>query len=412
MGRQRVLQSAHQFAYWYLERYPKALTGAPLLRFISFRKTLDMSRGENVLTLLIVLDGLHAADGRSLLQCIRAHTQRLSVIVDELVFSPLPTITQFAKEALFRGVPPNKISEVDPIGVVLPENKSPVQNLNSVSGGGIYLWRVSEPDHTYHQKNSSENLLQDVEGRLEAEARKIKEIVETVPEHVMMQFVITTDHGRLLGKSERVIPIPAGMQGHGRAAWGTSRAVYPESGYLVESNVVHLFGERFGLDVDLAIPLDESSFRGNDGRTGIELYPHGGLFPEEVIVPWIVLARDHARPQVDITISGQGRAGRSGILQVKVLNLSDIELHLEEVILSFRSSGERKLEVKLGIGAHAKTEHQVELSPWPSAADLQHTSAIVRMRQSNQLIFEFQAQVNIQSVDMYVQSSNILEDFD
>ena len=405
-----MLEAARQFAIWYLERYPKALAGAPLHKWISFSKVNELRCGENCLILLVVLDGLHVTDARFLLQSIRVHTQRLSLVADDLAFAPLPTITQFAKEALFRGVPPVKVPDVEPIGEILPEDKSPANRLANVQSKGVYLWRVLEPDRTYHQKNKSENLRQDVEGRLEAEALKIKEIVETIPDHIIMQIIITTDHGRMLGQAKRTIPVPDGMQGHSRAAWGKSTKKYSEAGYVIEDPLVYLFAESFGLPEDVVIPLDESAFRGNDNRTGSEIYPHGGMFPEEIVVPWIILARDYVRPEVEITISGRGRARRSGALQIHVLNQSDIDLTLKDVVVSFRTGLEKKLELELAVGAYSEKTHSIELDPWPSPSDVKYINTVARLRQPNQLVFDYPVQVNIQSEDMYIKPDNPLED--
>lgn len=409
-GKEKVLQAARQFATWYLNRYPKALAGAPLHKWINFNKINDLNCGENCLILLVVLDGLHATDAQFLLQSIRSHTQRLSLITEDLAFTSLPTITQFAKEALFRGVPPVKVPDVEPIGEILPEDKSPTTRLANGQNKGIYLWRVLEPDRTYHQKNKSENLRQDVEGRLEAEALKIKEIVETIPDRIIMQIIITTDHGRMLGQAVRTIPLPGGMQGHGRAAWGKSTKVYPEAGYIIEDPLAYLFAESFGLPEDVVIILDESAFRGKDNRTGSEIYPHGGMFPEEIIVPWIALARDYVRPDVEITISGRGRARRNSVLQIHVLNRSDIGLALKNVAISFRNGLEKKLELEVAVDACSEKTHSIELDPWPSPSDVKYTSAVVRLGQPNQLVFDYPAQIEIQSEDMYVEPDNLLED--
>jgi len=405
-----VQLAARQFAEWYLKNYPKALTGGSFAKWISFYRTAHLDRGDNILTLVIVLDGLHAADTRTLIQNIRTHVKRLSIILEEMVFSPIPTITQFAKEALFRGVPPDKISWVGNIGVVLPEDKSPAQKLASSNGKGTYLWRVLEPDRTYHQKNRSENLMQDIAGRLEAEALKIKEVVETVPDHVLLQIIITTDHGRLLGRSVRNLPVPAGMQSHGRVAWGQTTFEYPVDGFIVEDEIAYIYGERFGLPSDMAIPLSETAFRGNDDRTGSEAYPHGGLFPEEVILPWVVFARDYVQPKVEVSVTGDGRARSNGQLQIKVLNASDVNLVLDELILTYRNGSAVTIPLSANITARYSSTFEKELEPWPSANDAKGITATAKLRQPNGLAFEYQATTDIQSKDIYDRGENILED--
>jgi len=408
-AKEKVLQSARQFATWYLNSYPKALAGAPLQKWISFNKVNELNCGGNCLMLLVVLDGMHATDARYLLQSIRTHTQRLDVVLEDFAFTSLPTITQFAKEALFRGVPPIKVPDVEPVGEILPEDKSPGLKLASGLHRGIFLWRVLEPDRTYHQQNKSQNLRQKVEGGLETIALIIKEIVETIPDHIVVQIVITTDHGRMLGRAVRAIPVPDGMKGHGRAAWGASSKVYPESGYIIEDQLAYLCTESFGLSEDVAITLDESAFRGNDDRTGSENYPHGGIFPEEIIVPWIVLRRDYVRPNVEIAVKGRGRARRRGTMQIHILNQSEIELTLKEVEISLRNEKIR-LKIETPIRPYSEITHSVDQEPWPSPTEAKAAKAVARLEQLNQMQFDYPAGIEIESEDIYVEQENILED--
>jgi len=411
-GREVVLKSARQFADWYLNCYPKALSSSdPLWKWLSFNRSAQLAQTENLLTLLIVLDGLHAADARYLLNIIRSQTQRLTIVADDFAFAPLPTVTEFAKGALFRGVAPDKIDAVGDIGQVLPDNQSPAQRLQAIQQG-LYLWRVQEPDSTYHQKNRSENLLLDVEGRLQAEALKIKQIVELVPDGVVMQIVIASDHGRLLGKSTRTLFAPQGLQIHGRAAWGNFSKVFPASGYLIEDNLVYLFSESFGLIHNTIIPLDESSFRMADERGGSELYPHGGLFPEEVIVPWIVLARDFVKPSVEISLSGSGKARRSGKLQVKVLNLGEVSLTIQDLVVNFRSGRPIELYLDESLKACSDWHKEIEIENWPAPLEVSSANAFARIRQPNGLVFEYQVEVSLESEDIYVRPDDILEDLE
>lgn len=409
-AKEGIVRSAHQFAQWYLNNYPKALSGAPLQKWLSFYRTAHLERNDQVLTLIIVLDGMHSTDARTLLQNIRAQTSRLSIISEEVAFAPIPTITEFAKESLFRGVPPDKIEFIEPIGEILPEDRSPARRLADPDLGKVYLWRVLEPDRTYHSKNYSENLRQDVAGRLEAEALKIKEITETIPDKILLRIIITTDHGRLLGKSTRTLSIPNGMQGHRRVAWGEIDPKGFGEGWFECDNIAFLSGERFGLPYDMAIPLGEESFLGNDNRGGSESYPHGGLFPEEVMIPWIVFARDIVRPKVEISLSGDGKARASGTLQFKVLNLNDIDLTFEEVILYFRDGSERKIVLKNNLPPRRESLIEQPLSPWPSSFDASAIRGIAKIVQPNGLSFDYSVVINLSSKDIYDRGENILED--
>jgi len=171
-------------------------------------------------------------------------------------------------------------------------------------------------------------------------ASKIADVTDHLSDKIPLHVILTTDHGRLLGTSPRCVPVPAGMHAHGRAAWGRTPQDFPASGYMVDGNMAYLYGERFGLSEDVAIILDESAFLTNDGRQGAERYAHGGLFPEEVIIPWIELERDVVPTQevgagIQVRITGKGRAGQPGVLDIEIANANEIPLVLSSVYLSF-----------------------------------------------------------------------------
>src|SRR5690606_6343111 len=127
--------------------------------------------------------------------------------------------------------------------------------------GDLVLWRVEEPDSTYHRRNSSDSLLREVQGKLDTIARNLYTIVEQVPDHILLQLVVTTDHGRLLARSERTTSVPPGMESHGRAAWGRSPISFNGHSHVIEDDVAYLEAYSFGLDHDVAIVLDESAFQ-------------------------------------------------------------------------------------------------------------------------------------------------------
>lgn len=412
-GREVAIGAARQFEMWYLENYPKGINGGGLHRWLSFNKVNQVNCPESCITLVIILDGMHVPDSRLLLQSVLGQTQRLSVTSQEYVFAPIPTVTRFAKEALLKGVPPNLSDNLEPIGKILPERHSPALRLRNAEKGKIYFWRILEPDETYHHKNSSENLLHDVEGRLEAEALKIKEIVENIPDGIVLQIILTTDHGRLLSETQKTIPVPANMESHGRAAWGQSPYPFNATSFCVEDDIAYLMGDSYGMAADIAIPLDEGAFKDNGNRSGSELFPHGGIFPEEVILPWIVLARDLVQPEATIKISGNGRARRDGIFKVEVLNKSDVEISLESVTLTLRTGTTIHLSSDQKISARSRAEIDLSYNPWPSAGDVETVHAVARMRLPNQMEYEYLAEASVQSEDIYIRPrENILEDLD
>lgn len=414
-GNQKSLTAARQFIEWYLDYYPLAMVSSSLRKWINVYKMLKFADVKDTLVLVIVLDGLYASDARLLLQLIQSSIPRLNIVADDMAFTSIPTITEFAKEAMLKGVPPDKVLIVEEyIGLVLTESASPAHDL-AKDKTGIFIWRVQEPDRTYHdfRKNKSKNLLHDIEGRLRAEVSKIREIVEKVPSSVSLQIIITSDHGRMIGKTEKIIPIPEGMQSHGRVALGESNKDFPKSGYIIENDEVgFLCGDVFSIPEDVAITLNEFAFLNNDGRKGSEIYPHGGLFPEEVIVPWVVMIRDQVKPQVDISITGDGRARMMGNIRGTVLNIGDVEIKLERLIITYKDKSQRVLPVDISISPRSEVQIKEQLDNWPDPSQAKDVTVKVVIRQPNTLVFEYLVQTELDSTDLYVEAENILEDLD
>lgn len=408
-----VSKKAQQFASWYLHQYPLALAGDPARNYLSFERSAALVRpsGKTV-TLLIVLDGLHLADARHLQASLESKTTRLTLADDGLAFSPLPTITRFCKEALLSGVPPNHAKELQPIGEVLPERKSPVERLRTANLGQLFVWRVMEPDSTYHKRNSFDTLRQKVEAQLDGVAAEIAGIVDQVPASIPLQIVLTADHGRLLATSVRLRTAPVGMEPKGRTAWGVVERDFPETGYFVEDDIAFLHKDRYGLPYHTAVILDESAFRTIDGKTGSELFPHGGAFPEEVIVPWFVYVRDANQPQVEVRLSGRGQAGRRAVLHIDVVNLGDIVVTCKRLRLLNDQKQWAAVVLDWDVSPRLSENQDQEIEPWPTAAEQKSMRAVIDLELENGLVFEIEGQLDLQIDEMYERSDDILEGLD
>lgn len=407
----RVQAAVEQFMLWYLEEYPRALVGGALAPYLSFKRAASLQEGNNYVTLLIVPDGLHVLDARELLGKIQSQTNRLMIWEDDLAFVPLPTVTEVCKPALFAGVAPEVADRVPPLGIVLSENISPVGALSQALPGKLYLWRIMEPDSTYHRQNRSETLRHDIDGRLFSLASKIVELVESVPVELPLRLVLTSDHGRLLTQARRRLDVPVGMQSHGRATWGDSGRDFGERGFLIENGIVYLHAGRYGLPYDAGLAFGEDTFRTNDGRTGSEWYPHGGLYPEEVIVPWIELVRDVTLPKLTSKLSGRGQAGRQGAMTLQVRNPEAIAVTIAELTLTF---GGRDIVLPVNATASPLQDntYQLTLATWPTMAEVGQMVAQLSVKLPNNLSFVVAInETQLESIEMY-RRDNILGDLD
>jgi len=273
----------------------------------------------------------------------------------------------------------------------------------------VFLWRVQEPDHTYHQRNKYDMLLRKVGAELESTAKTIQDIVEQVPSEIPLQIIMTTDHGRVIGTSLRKHSIPPAMECHGRAAWGRTVKDFGNKGYVVEGDIVFLNGERYGMAYDMAVPLDGDTFLMSDGKGGKEAFSHGGLYPEEAIIPWIGLVRDFVKPNVEVKITGKASAGKPGQLRIIVTSQSETQINIPIIELKFGSMVELKTNLDFIIQPSAVEEFQIELEKWPTNAELKKSHCICHIKQPNGIIFTIDGILEIVSDELY-RSENILED--
>lgn len=398
-----------RFADWYLAHYALALSGGPLREHLSFRQPLPHRPDDQTSTLVIILDGLHAEDALQLRQKLDDLAPRLQLLETRWVFSALPTVTEFAKPPVLTGLAPTAAVHQSNRAEVLPEREDPVKH---IAPGEVLFWRVMDPDRTYHQPNADAALRIAVEATLHRIATMIARIVRDVPADVPLRIVLTTDHGRLLDRVPRTIPIPPGMIAHGRAAWGARQHVFDARGLLVEGDVAFLHGERFGLPNEVgevAVILGAHMFKTNDNKSGGEAYPHGGLSPEEIIVPWWVLERDWQAPEIIVTLRGRGVAGRPGQASVQVVNTGDVSLTLAWVELRRPKGQAQVIDVNLVIAPRSQATTTLDIDAWPTPAEAEELIAEAALRLTSGKRIDVSVGIELESEAMY-DRDNILED--
>lgn len=405
-----VNRLARDFGLWYLERYPEAISGGSMKDTLSFSKIVEVTKNsKHYVTLILVLDGLHVGDAQTLHVKIRQKILRLSTVENSLVFTPLPTVTEFCKPALFTGVPPHMSDAVSSIGEIIPEKGDPLSRLSEAALGDVFLWRIQQPDSAYHEKGREALVLRKVEGELEKIVKDISGIVERVPARLPLQLIITTDHGRILASSPRKVQHPKGMNSHGRAAWGEVDIEFGNNELLVVEDLAYLKGERYGMKCNFAVLLNEDAFLMSDGKSGKEHFPHGGVYPEEVIIPWITYIRDYVAPEVKVKITGRGIAGSSGKMKVEITNYADIEIALTKLLVLFDGRKIDYNELNFVAGAGSTVEYNLEIQKWPTIFEIKHSKFEAEILQPNGLVSNAIVDVALESDEMY-HSDSILED--
>ncbi len=362
---------AQEFAQWCLDFYPDALAGGGGSKHLAINQAglLRENRHDRI-TLWVVLDGLNYADAISMARLIE-EDPRLSRSNERVVIATLPTITCFSKNALIAGLPPDQVALLPSLPTdmtLLSENKDPDDVFTKAVRGDILVWRISEPDKSYHKPQDRNTLLQNVTGQLKTFADRLRAAVKTINNVHPLRVVISTDHGRLLGASQRKCAVPPGMTSEGRAAHGDnldSPATYPMSGYeFREDGLVYLSKTRFRLPEDCVVVIGGDAFVMNDGSHGTVEFPHGGLYPEEVLTPWIEFVRDATIPVIEVLVSGEGDAGTSGTLKITLKNPGTFTLKVNRLTLRF-GQVEVLLPLNETLEGMKKKEMDVTLEEWP-----------------------------------------------
>ncbi len=407
-----VLELGLRFAKWYLDFYPKALTSK---KYLSFFKSKNLKEQDAThVNLLIILDGLHALDAKYLMAALLKSngTQRLVMTENSFCFAPLPTVTDFAKGALIHGVQPTLMKEFDLLGEDVSEQQTPIPKLQTARPGSLFIWRIQDPDRTYHTKNKSSMLKKDVEGELSTIAQKIMEIAEKVASNIPLRIIITTDHGRFLGTSMRTVAIPEGMEAHGRAAWGKTKIIFDKSGYKIDGEVVYLSKDRFGLlSDDAVVILTDHAFHHNSYKK--EICTHGGLFPEEVVIPWMTFERNITTPELDFTISGEGRANQPGKFKLTVINPSSLTVSIFKLSLFFSTEKDFTFDLSLDVAGLEKKELEFSVPTWPSSEQVSLGKSLIMVRlPSGEEYSITPSLVGIKVTELYTRDKSLLEGLD
>lgn len=395
-----VQRIGREFSLRYLELYREALSGAASKNWLSWVKVGELRRPDRV-TLLVVLDGLSFPDARLLWEELERKevSGRLALISDGLAFAPLPTLTKLAKPALLRGVKPALALDHPELGMVYSKDRDVEQALKHAQPGELLIFSLIEPDKSYHDNPDKKVARDKADGALVEVAGRLKRLIFAAPDGIPLEIVITTDHGRLLSGSSRVQVAPSGMRPEGRAAVGGEALREPLE---VRGDLAFLHREAYGLPEDCAIILSGDTFLMEDGKSGPVAYPHGGAWPEEVLIPFFVLAKDQKLLPPKAYLEGTGVAGRTSqaVLVVENPNPASVEVVQLELILETT-----RIEPMKGIvNAMSRAELFFNLNHWPEKKVLKNGQArlIYRLPGGKQDVVS--VELRLTSLEMYEQS--------
>lgn len=404
-----VRELAATFGRWYLDSYLRAITGGSGSERLSWSKAASLGgMSSDHVTLLVVLDGLGYSDSEQLLLLINDRSDRLTLDAQEVAFSPLPTITYFAKPSLLKGLNPARaLDDAENLGSLEKKDSRVIEALTAADPGEVVIWSLQEPDKAYHAREERDAILEEVRGRLQSLAGRLVKVAHGVPAERQLKLVISTDHGRLLGDSKRKHPLPPGMEGRGRAAWGTLKEDFPSSGYMIDNEIVYLHAGRFGLHAPCAVSLSDESFLTSDGRSGSDLFTHGGLYPEEVLIPWLEFIRDRSPLDLEVALRGTGVAGSQGELRLSVDNPSELTVQLTRLEIS---RNDAYFDLTETVDSMSYRELGLIWVSWPSKQELENLQVKLRYSLPSGEVQTVSVVPSIESEELYAKD-DILSDF-
>lgn len=321
---------AASFEDWILEHYPSLTIDSVSSSWLNYNVCHQVEelciQGP---VFWVVVDGLGWLDHQALLAML-TEKQGLQLEQGQTPrFSILPTKTEYAKWSLYSQRRPGHESWVPDAGkgFSIPNGKRYTDNdetkgrLQKDMAAGklqLYCWDTDRFDSLFHKEVDWQNLYTVKRQRVLRDiADDMLRFIDLHPKKDDLQVVIASDHGQLMGISEKLANIPEGLEPKGRMAIG--KAEHPQLAVLDRA--------RFELPHHISIirgPSSFSSFSYGDDKSIIGC--HGGLYPEEVVVGVSVLRRSVKRAPVIVKCSGEGRPGESSSLKIEIYNPNPLVL--------------------------------------------------------------------------------------
>ncbi|KEF34339.1 hypothetical protein RDMS_08035 [Deinococcus sp. RL] len=397
-----------QFVEHFLPVYAAALNGGAHAERLIWQRSAALTSQPSV-TLVAVCDGLHLHDLAILQRELAGHDSggRLTLARQDVVFGALPTITSRAKPALFCGVSPAQAGTQPPLGFSSTREGEVAKALQQATPGTVVFWNIPEPDATYHKAESLDRARDEVAARLAVTAKRLLGLLSALPAGLPVQLVVTTDHGRLLRTSARLATPPAGFTPEGRAAYGIWADI-PAEGFRLEENLARLGRSRFGLTEDAAALFSDDTFVDSAGRGGHVICPHGGLSPEEVLLPWAVYVRDLAFRPPTLSAEGIGQAEEAGTFTLTLTNPNSVPLTVE------RLGGSLGTQVADWTAWTVPPQSQgrvtLALASWPTSAALAGLTLRATVRAPQGAAQDVAVTLNLKSEELYTSTSDILGD--
>lgn len=330
---------ADSFVHWLVKYYPELKLDNVEQSLLNYNVTAQVQKlaQENII-IWVVVDGLGWLDHQELIN-ILTKDEQLKLERDITPrFSILPTKTEYAKWSLYAQLLPEDsswkpnakegFSYIESGKRYTDHNKHLLTQDLQENKFNIYCWDTDQLDELYHQEKDWKTLYK-VEriNRLQGIARNIKHILDEYNHPENLKIIIASDHGQIMGKTEKLTNCPEELQSKGRMAIGKTN----------DPRFIVLDAKRFGLPYDISIVKNSDCITAFNYTKDQEIIgSHGGLFPEEVVVGFSVLSKTVKRQVIFVTCTGEGTAKSAGKLTIKITNsnlvsLTNLCLYVNEI---------------------------------------------------------------------------------
>lgn len=424
----QVQQLAQAFSDWFIQIYPDKLVGTVAPHQHQYwAKRAHQSPATDEIVLWVIADGLGWGDALTLQQfVVQRAAGRLTLAAATPCFGLVPTITSHTKRAVRWAVPLHYTAAAQANYFAQqptpPADVRGIDNLalavQSAQPGQVLVWQPPEPDSIYHHPGNAQTIRNQAEGSLNGLAISICEAVAAVPAATAVRVLITTDHGRLLSESPRTLePIP-GFTGHGRAAFRadapTTRPIPRPDGATDTDTVRWLDPDRYRLPDWVAIARTNASFKivqhTGTMRGGTDLFPHGGAWPEEVVVPWIELHSQLAALLVGGNLAGEARSNRPGVASLRLINSSSRPAQLRQIEVAIP-----RLELLVAtfddlLPGTSEITKSIELPRWPDTAQAEKVQVTAMFETPDGEQHRFALSADLRNTDLRQSSANALDD--
>ncbi|MEH2178490.1 hypothetical protein [Nostoc sp.] len=320
---------ADSFVEWMLQHYPQMQVDSVENSYLNYSvaaKVQNLCQESPVFW--VVVDGLGWLDHLELLSLLTNNYKLAVETALEPRFSILPTKTEYAKWSLYAQLLPSDSTWVADAGKAFVKmgmgkryTDRQVDKLYSAlrkKTSKLYCWDTDIFDSLYHSQKDWQSLYQlDRPHTLEGIAKKIDYCLQQYPNPDALRIVIASDHGQMMGTSEKITHCPSELEPKGRMAIGKTD----------DSRFVVLEGDRYSLPHDISIvkgsaSLSSFSYTSNKKIIG----SHGGLFPEEVVVGVSILRKSIQRLPVLVFCFGEGKPRQTGELEITIENPNSVPL--------------------------------------------------------------------------------------